>query len=271
MLRYIKEGFRTTYTHTFLLLVLWLYHFTCGFLLLMLVKSVVVPLMHRYPGGHLPSASSQLFLAESQFRLMKTDISYTYLWLLLALIAVRMAITPLLNAGVYFSLHNPQMNSGYRFFQGIKRLGRPFFGYYIVQMLLSLAPLYWLIPFAGNAFMQMRDYSSLALALLPWIGGYTVYCWLLRLAFMFIQLGKTAEATIWGSIVLFLRKFPVIATLALILLGLSGVVTVAALSASLLWAGLSAVLLQQLFHLAQMLFKLWTISTQYHVYAEHAK
>lgn len=47
MMHYMKNGFKDTLSQSFLLLILWLYHFAWGFLLLMLVKSVVVPLMER--------------------------------------------------------------------------------------------------------------------------------------------------------------------------------------------------------------------------------
>jgi hypothetical protein len=270
MLRHLKNGFKTTTSHTFLLLVLWLYHFAWGFLLLLFVKSVVVPLMHRFPGQHLAPDASHLFMAEGQFRLMKTDISHTYLWLLLAFAAARMLLTPLLNAGVYYSIHNAHLNSGYRFLQGIRQLGRPFFGYYLIQMTLTLAPLYWLYPVAEKAFLKHGDYTSLGLALLPWIAGYVLYGFLLRLCFIYIQLGRTAEDTAGKSLLLFLRKLPVIAALALTIIALSGAATAAALSASLLWAGISALILQQLFHIVNLLFKLWAIAAQYHVYAGEA-
>ncbi|PYI52673.1 hypothetical protein [Paenibacillus flagellatus] len=270
MMRYLKDGFKTTTSQSFLILVLWLYHFAWGFALLLFVKSVVLPLMHRYPGGHLPPGVSQLFLAEGQFRLMKTDLSHSYLWALLGFAAARMLLTPLLNAGVYYSLHHRHLNSGYRFLQGVRLLSGPFFGYYVAQMALTLAPLYWLYPIAVKAFTHETDYTSLALALLPWAAGYAVYVFALRLLFVYIQLGRTAEGTIGGSLWLFVRKLPVIVGLAVALLALSGAATAAALAASLVWAGVSALLLHQLFHIVNMLFKLWTIASQYHVYEREA-
>ncbi|RKN85733.1 hypothetical protein [Paenibacillus ginsengarvi] len=270
MFGHLKNGFKTTASQTFVLLVLWMYHFAWGFVLLLYVKSIVDPLLHRFPGEHLATSASHLFMAEAQFRLMKTDISYAPLWLLLGFAGARMLLTPLLNAGVYYSLHNPHMNSGYRFFQGIRRLGRPFLGYYAAQTILTLAPLYWLYPIVYGALGKHGDYLSLGLALLPWVAGYALYGFLLRLVFMYIQLGKTSEQSLGQSLGLLLRKLPLIAAAAVTLLALSGIVTAAALSASLIWAGISAILLQQLFHIVSMMFKLWGIATQYHVYAGDA-
>lgn len=271
MLRYVKDGFKTTTSQSFLILVLWIYHFAWGLALLVFVKSIVLPLMYRFPGGHMSHSASQLFLAEGQFRLMKTDISEPYLWTLFGLAAIRMLVTPLLNAGVYYSLHHSHLNSGYRFLQGIRQLGGAFFGYYAAQMVATLAPLYWLYPVAAKLFKEHYDYTSLGLALLPWAAGYAAYVYLIRLVFVYVQLGRTAEAGVWSSLWLFVRKLPVIAAAALTLLALSGAVTAAALSASLFWAGVSALVLQQLFHIVSMLFKLWTIAVQYHVYAANAE
>ncbi|MBD2860390.1 hypothetical protein [Paenibacillus oceani] len=268
MMRYMKNGFKDTLSQSFLLLVLWLYHFTWGFLLLMLVKSVVVPLMHRYPGEHLSAAASQLFLAESQFRLMKTDISHPYIWLLVGVAAARMLLTPVLNAGVYYSLANPHLNAGYRFLQGIKRLSGSFFLYYVLQMAITLAPVYWLFPVVKKAFAQHADYASLSLALLPWAAGYAAFGFLIRLLFMFVQFGRTTESGLGSSLGLFVRKLPAIVLLACLLLALSGAFTAAALSASLIWAGLTALIVQQLLHITDMVFKLWTIASQYRIYAD---
>jgi hypothetical protein len=270
MLHYWKKGFKTATKQSFALLVLWLYHFAGGFALLAFVKSIVVPLMHRYPGGNLPETASHLFLAEGQFRLMKTDISHPYLWALLAIAAARMLLTPLLNAGVYYSLLNPHLNSGYRFIQGIRRLSGPFLGYYVLQLLLTLAPLYWLYPIARDAFTHQKDYMSLATVLLPWLAGYAAYVSFVRLVFVYVQLGRTAEAKLGRTLWLFVRKLPIIAVLAIGLIVLSGLATTAVVSASLIWAGISALILQQLYHLVSLLFKLWSISTQYHFYEKHA-
>jgi hypothetical protein len=250
---------------------LWLYHFAWGFLLLLSVKPVVVSLMHRYPGGHLSTEASQLFLAEAQFRLMKTDISHSYLWLLLAFAVIRMLLTPLLNAGIFFSLRHPDLNSGYRFLLGIRKLGKPFLGYYALQTLFTLAPLYWLYPIAKAALGQYGDYTSIAVALLPWICGYLLYGFLLRLCFVYVQLGRAAEDRLGRSLSQFIRRLPVIVGLALLVLALSSVATASVLSVSLLWAGVSAFVLQQMFHFVNMLFKLWSIAAQYHVYANDAK
>ncbi|WP_127589182.1 hypothetical protein [Paenibacillus koleovorans] len=268
MLRHLKYGFKMTSSQHFLLLVLWLYQFAWGLLLMAFVQSIVVPLMHRYPSGHLSQSAVQLFLAEGEFQLTKTDISYSYLWTLLGLVVARMVLTPLLNAGVFYSIHNSHLNSGYRFFRGIRELGGSFTLYYLCQMALTAAPLYWIVPIAKKALVTVGSYEGLASALLPYVAGVAVYGYLIHLLFVYIMLGRTAETSTFESVRIFFSRFLVILLLASLLLLLSGLLTAITMSVSLLWAGLSAYILHQLFHVLKMLFKLWAVSSQYHHFNE---
>jgi hypothetical protein len=269
MLRYLKDGFRTTASQYFLLIVLWMYQFAWGLLLLIFVKNIVVPLMHRYPSGHMPSSAVQLFLAEGEFQLMKTGVSHPYLWTLCAIIFVRMALTPMINAGIFYSIHNTHLNAGYRFFKGVKELSGTFSLYYLLQVLLTAAPIYWIYPIAQKALQTQSSYETLAVALLPWILGLFAYGYLIHLIILYLMLGKTTQAPALDTIGILIRRFPIILVIAGMLLLLSGALTALTLSASLLWAGLSALILHQMFHVLKMLFKLWAVSTQYHYFTEN--
>lgn len=269
MLRYLNDGFRTTTSQYFLLIVLWIYQFAWGLLLLSFVKSIVVPLMHRYPSGHLSSSATQLFLTEGEFQLTKTDISHPYIWTLCGLILARMILTPMINAGIFYSIHHTHLNAGYRFFKGVKELSGMFALYYLFQIALTAAPLYWLYPIAQKALSTQSSYESLALSLLPWLVGMFVYGYLIHLIFLYLMLGKTIQAPALETIGVFIRRLPVVLIIAGVLLTLSAVLTALTLSASLMWAGLSALILHQVFHILKMLFKLWAVSTQYHYFTEN--
>ncbi|MDF2649748.1 MAG: hypothetical protein K0Q73_5553, partial [Paenibacillus sp.] len=54
MATYIKSGFRAALRQPFATIVLFLYQMGWGILLYKLVQGVLVPLMHRYPGGEQP-------------------------------------------------------------------------------------------------------------------------------------------------------------------------------------------------------------------------
>lgn len=269
MLHYLKDGFRTTVSQYFLLIVLWLYQFVWGLMLLLFVKSIVVPLMHRYPGGHLPSTATHLFLAEGEFQLVKTNISHPYLWTLCALILIRMALTPMINAGIFYSIHNTHLNAGYRFFRGVKELSGPFSLYYVLQMAFTALPLYWLIPIAKQAIHAFTSYEQLLSQLAPWIVGMFAYGYMIHLIFLYIMIGRTTQAPTLDTIGVLIRRFPVALVLASLLLLFSGLLTALTLTATLWWAGISALILHQAFHVLKMLFKLWAVSTQYHHFTEN--
>lgn len=266
MTGYLKKGWSTTLRQPFVLVVVFLYHFLWGFILYQYISSVVVPLLHRYPGDALPKAAVHLFLAESQFRILKTDLTHPYLWLLLGLFLLRMAMTPLINAGIYFSLHHTQYNAGYRFFKGVRQLGGAFLLYYIARMLLTFAPLYWLVPIAKNIVVHTYAYDELALRLLPYLAGCLVYGYLVNLCFTYMQIAKTTDENPLKSLLFVVRHSVTIAFVTVILLLLSGLITALAVTASLIWAGLLSLILFQLYRFVSIFCKIWTVSSQYQVW-----
>ncbi|MDB5052864.1 MAG: hypothetical protein JWM44_914 [Bacilli bacterium] len=265
MFKHIKEGWKTALKQPFVLLILFAYRLVWGFVLYSMVQSTVVPLLHRYPGIQVSGGQTQLFLAEGQFQLMKTDFIHSYLWLLLLLLLAKMVVTPLLNAGIYYSLRQTHLNSGYRFFKGIRELGVTFFFYYLIQMILTLAPLYNLLPKWGHLLLS-SDYKSASIVLLPYISIYLLYGYILHLSFMYLQFGKTWTRSWIGSLHLTVRRlFPIVGiSLALIF----GSFLLAALSASVvwIWASFWTLILYQAYRFIQTLFDLWGISAQHQLY-----
>ncbi len=83
------------------------------------------------------------------------------------LLGLRMLVHPLLNAGVYYSLQHRDMNAGYRFVEGIRKLSLPFFGLYFIQLALLLSPLYWLVPYTIELYGHQTSYISFGKALAP--------------------------------------------------------------------------------------------------------
>ena len=247
-------------------MVLFIYQFTWGFVLYRFINSIVTPLMHRYPGNALAPDAVQLFLAEAQFRLMKTDLSHAYLWLLFGLLIIRMLVTPLMDAGVFYSLHHTHLNSGYRFFRGIKQLGGAFFLYYILRIVLTLAPLYWIIPMARKSIAGYVAYDDLLLKLLPYAGACLVYGYLINLCFTFVQMAKTTEHHPFKSLWIIIRHALVILSLTALILLITGAVTIIAMAASLIWAGLIALIGYQLYRLIHVFCRLWLLTSQYQVW-----
>jgi hypothetical protein len=266
LLEYIKEGFRGAVRQSFLLSVLFVYQLVWGIVLYKLISSVVLPLLHRYPGDSLDQGGVHLFLAESQFRLLKTDVTHPYLWLLLAILLMRMAFTPLLNAGVYFSLHHTEYNAGYRFARGIKELAAPFLLYYIVQMLLTAAPLYWIAPKVKQLFLHSVSYENMMLQLAPYLIGYWVYVYLIELIFTYVMIGKTTDNRPAKSAPFLVRYCLPVATMTLAMLLLTGLLSLVVAAASLIWAGFLALVLYQAYRFCKVFCDLWLLSSQYRIW-----
>jgi len=266
MIRYATAGFRTAMSQYAALVLLSLYQAAWGLILIKLVKSAVLPLMRRYPGQHLDGTAVHIFWAESQFRLLKTDISHPYLWALAAILAARMVLTPFLNAGVYYSIHNGHLHSGYRFLKGIRELGKPFLMVYVLEMALMIAPLYALYRVAAKLWVTLDSYESFGSALLPWLAGYALYAFALHLAFMYIRFGITLRTKWYRSLAIYFRRWPGVMLLASAMLLVSLATAAFSLTVSLFWAGILAIALRQLQFVGSTLFKLWFVSAQYHLF-----
>jgi hypothetical protein len=266
MYNYIKDGWRAAWKQPFLVLVLFAYRLGWGIVLYGIVQSIVVPLLHRYPDIQASGGQVELFLAEGQFQLLKTDFIDSYLWLFLGLLLTRMIITPMLNAGIYYSLRQTHMNSGYRFFKGIRVLGGVFLLYYLIQMVLTLAPLYFVLPKWG-AIVLGGDYASTVFVLIPMVTGYLVYGYLLHLTFMYLQFGK-AWSRPWNESlrVAFKCILSIIGISIMFMLGSALIATIAT-SVLWIWASLWTLILYQAYRLVHTFFHLWVITTQQQLYS----
>lgn len=260
---YLKLGLGAAWRQPFATITLFLYQMGWSMLLYKLIQGILVPLMHRFPGGEQPKQMLQLWLAESQFQLMKTDLSHSYLWWLAGLLGLRMLMTPLLNSGVYYSLTHPDQNAGYRFVRGIKELMLPFLLVYLLRIAVTLAPLIWLIPHAGRILGRSTSYEQLALDLLPWLLGMLAYGFVLQLLFMHVQFAIAAKLGILSTIISYFRYLLPILGLALMLLLFSGLLAGATVLSTYIWAGLAALILYQLVPIFQIFIQMWSIASQY--------
>lgn len=266
MFTYIKDGFRACLRQPFAVLVLFLYRFCWGVALYKLSQSVILPLLHRYPDQSGFEAQTRIFLAEGQFVLFKTDISHSYLWLLAGLLAFRMVLTPALNAGLFFSLSHTHLNAGYRFVRGVAELGRSFTVYYAAQVILTLAPLWWVLPKLRSSILQALSYTDLAKEVLPYAAVMLAYGFLLHLLFLFIQFGRIRSESLASSLGTAIRSLPLILGIAAMLLLVSALVSLAVLGGTMFWAGFWALAAYQGYRFIQTMFSVWGIAAQHRLY-----
>ncbi|CAG7652970.1 hypothetical protein ACFQI7_31090 [Paenibacillus allorhizosphaerae] len=267
---WMKKGWAIAWQQPFAVFALFLYNLAWGVLIYKLIQSIVVPLLHRYPGKDLSHETAQLFWIEGQFQIMKTDLLMPYIWWASALIGLRMLLSPVINAGIYYSLHHLEMNAGYRFVKGIRKLALPFLGLYALQTLLSLVPLYWLVPYALRQYAEQSSYTDLGKALLPATGCFIAYIFLLQLLFLYLQVGKVDGRSSLYTVLFVMRQGHVIVLTALGVLAITFIVSAAVMVSAFVWAGLAALVLFQAYRLVHMFMKLWAIATQYALWSEKA-
>lgn len=267
MSQYLKQGWSTALGQLFIVIMLFVYRLAWGIAIYQFVKSVVVPLMHRYPGSELPGHMLRMFFIEGQFQLFKTDLANPYLWTLLLMLGLRMAFTPLLDAGIYYAVHHRGQPVGTAFFRGMKRVGKSFAILYAVQMALTVTPfLLFVYPKLKQVLFAYGSLTSLLVHGGIWLGAWLLYAGLLHLLFMHLQFGRVTGYGILNAALTFVRSsLSVVGLGALLLLITSGVI-LAALGGTLVWAGFAAVLIHQALYFLQALFKLWTIASQYELW-----
>lgn len=266
ILKWLMLGWKTALRHPWMISMLFIYQFVWGFVLYKFIQSIVVPLLHRFPGD-LSESAVHVFLAEGQFQLLKTDVAYFSLWALLGMLLLRMVLTPLFNAGIYYSIHKDESKQIQPFLKGVKTWGFSFVIIYIIQILISALPLYWLVPYVTKLVASHSDYQSLLWASAPLLIGYWAYTALLKICFMYVQFGKVSGASIAHSQLTFLRNLLTVLGLSCIILIISVLLALLSLSISMLWAGLIAVILHQLYYLGKTFIKIWEISSQYQIWS----
>ncbi|MBM7567637.1 hypothetical protein [Paenibacillus sacheonensis] len=267
MRMHIKQGWRLTIKHFYIIILLFLYELIWGFFLYRTIEGIAVPLLKRFPDSYAASSSAiSLFVTESQFQLMKTDLLQPYAVLFCGLLAGRMIITPFLNAGLFHSLHHATDDKGTTFLKGIRKAWKPVTLLYLLETALTLAPALWLLPRALHLLLASDTLVEFAKAAGPWAGGWLLWAVLLHLFFLSMQFGAVTGSgsmrALWSSMANFLP----FAGVSLMMWGIGALLSATVASVSLLWAGLLALVLHQGYQLLRTIMKVWTAAAQYDVW-----
>ncbi|HEY0826678.1 MAG TPA: hypothetical protein VGE40_01160 [Bacilli bacterium] len=265
MKTYLKAGWESTKGQSFIIAVLFIYELLWGALLYKFVQSLLTPLLHRFPGNDLDETSVHLFLAESQFQLTKTDVSHVYLWSLLAFCLARMLLSPMINAGLYYSIHiqGPQ---GAAFIEGVREKFKPFLVLYWVRIGVTLTPLYWIVPWLSGIVRDEAAHSSVLWTVSPVLGGYLLFGGFVHLCFMYMQWSRITGHTLPQSLIFLVRRLFAAVGITFMVGMIALLVAVVILSLSILWAGIIALVLHQLYQLLRIFLKVWEIAAQYHLW-----
>lgn len=269
MKAWLGKGWNMTVRHKNAGLLLFVYRLLWGFFLFRLVDSVVTPILARYPDLHPNADAIPLFLIEAEFRLMRTDLMDSLLWLLAGLLFLRMIVTPVIDAGLYYSFHHAaEGGGGTRMLAGIRTAWKPVALLYAAENALILLPSFRLIPLAKERFLASGSASHWIQDMLPYAAGWMVWGIAVHLAFRCMQFGAVSKTGVLRGMSRALRHAAPLLAVSLTLAGI-GIAASAAVSAfTVVWSGFAAVVVHQAFHFVCSLLALWTAASQYAVWRE---
>lgn len=273
----IREGWFLVRQHMFIAALLFLYQLIWGYFLYRMVQSAVVPLLLRYPEPDAGELSTILFKMESQLGLSTNPEVHRYLWILGAMLLLRMLISPFIQAGLLYSLqHFNHSEERVPFIRGIKNLWKPMLLIHTIRTVLLLLPAYWLAPKLYSIFMDGFHSLQLLLPGIPYVAGWIVYGWVIHHAFLYMQFGVSAPDGEGGARGTFqalwiaLRQIITLIGIAILLGGLHLLVFGAFTSASWLVTGLTGLILQQTYPLARCLLSLWKICAHFRLWQSNS-
>ncbi|HEY2493634.1 MAG TPA: hypothetical protein VGI33_12095 [Paenibacillus sp.] len=260
----ISNGWKSVKDQFYVVIILFLYQLLSGYFLYRLVKSAVVPLFLRYPDPPPNELSQILFYVEGQLSLTNNQTVHSFLWMLLAMLLLRMIVTPLIHAGILYGLHQERLGErGLFFFEGIRKLWKPMALLYWIEIGLVLAPAYWLIPKLYNMALTAVISPSTWLQAVPYVLAWCVYRYIIHQLILYMQFSAIGRAGIISSIMICLRYMISVIGISLIL-GLSCLLLFSLFTGvSLWWTGLLGLIVQQAYHFISCLFKLWGVTAQF--------
>ncbi|GGH40614.1 hypothetical protein [Paenibacillus segetis] len=267
---YVRSGWERLKKQFPSVIILFLYQLLWGFFLYRLVDTVVTAVLQRYPDPSLSDLSRVLFLIEGQIGLQQNHDIRVYCLILIGMVAIRLLLTPLIQAGILYGLiPQESQKSGLPFFRGMKEFWKPLFFFYILELALILGPAFWIAPKLYVLWPRLLQ-SGGSLPILLTTGGYVLgwicYGWLIRQCLLFAQFGYLFKVGTWSSLLTCIRHLLPGIGITLIL----GISTFAVFmlfgAVSWIWTGLLALILQQAHPLFQSIFKVWQVTSQYHLW-----
>ncbi|MBW4085179.1 hypothetical protein [Paenibacillus sp. S150] len=269
MKRSITRGWHSMKEQFYILILLFIYRLFWGYFMYKFVKGAVVPVLLRYPdqqaGGS--GMGRLLYYVEGQFALGNDPGVQRWLWMLLALSAVRLLISPFIRAGLLHELHQERKGErGMFFFPGMRLYGLPVLLFSLAEWALAVLPLYWLLPKMYSLLLSgVLDYKLL-LKLVPYILAWLLYLFFIRKLLLYMQFGYTAGTGILSSLLVFLKVL-VPSVGVSIILGAGGLAMMLVCGVTaILCPGLPALLLRQFSPLPTTLFRMWGTAAQYHLW-----
>lgn len=267
-------------TYGILLIMVGLYHVGWSLLGFGWIQSLIRDILVRYPATDLGEMAVQVFWAESQFRVLKTNIIEPWIWLICALLLLRLICHPLLHAGIFYTISDLKKLKAREqnertltkilsvFIKGIRKLGWSFSNFYFLQIVLTCLPMLWLFPLLRWSWQS--NFASLSATVqqnILYIGCYVIYIWIIRAITIYFMLKKTqASFSDPSRVQLPVRKnfFPIIA-LSLLFIFTSTIMSVSVSFAAFLWSNVLALALHLSYGFFRTALLLGEVTVCYHL------
>ncbi|WP_334075980.1 MULTISPECIES: hypothetical protein [Paenibacillus] len=267
---YVRNGWGLVRSQFPSVIILFLYQLLWGLFFYRLIHSAVIALLSRYPDPPPNELSQVLYLIEGQIELGRSPAIHQYLWMLFGLIALRLLMTPLFQAGILYGMKPPEeQGAGLPLFRGMKEFWKPVTLFFLLELILLALPGLWIIPKLAALWPWLIPGGGRLGPLLAIIGlllGWAAYGWLIRQLLLFSQFGYLFKTGVWNSLLISLRHLLPGIAISLIL-GTAGAVLFLICGAfSWIWTGLAAMVLQQTYPFIRSLFQIWSISSQYELW-----
>lgn len=256
-------------------IILFLYQLLWGLFLYRLVDTAVTALLQRYPDPPPTALSKLLFLLEGQMNLWSNPEVRLYCWLLAGMIVLRMILTPLIQAGIFYGFTPAEnRNPGFPLFRGMKEFGKPVILFYAMELVLTLLPAFWIVP---RLLSLWPGLTGMELPMATWLTGlglilgWFIYGWFIRQCLLFVQFGYLFKAGVWNSLLACFRTLLQGISISLILGAFGLILFLVFGTASWIWTGMLALILQQAYPLFRCTFKVWKIASQFHLWQSKAQ
>jgi hypothetical protein len=184
MFKPVHSGFFLMTRQKSVLLIIFLWQALWSWIYFTVIKEVVQNVMLRFPNDTFSPVSRSLFSFEGEFLLLKTSFAVPTLSVILTLLSIRYLFSPIIQAGLYYSLKENRERPLYQFLKGIRKWGLTFYLTNGVKWLLIALPLFWLVDYWSlslESAYRLEQFLSSIISSLLWYFGYVfvVYMWVM--------------------------------------------------------------------------------------------
>ncbi len=267
---YVRNGWGLVRSQFPSVIILFLYQLLWGLFLYRLISSAVTAVLSRYPDSPPNELNRILYLIEGQFELKHNPEIHQYFWLLIGMVVLRLLLTPLFQAGILYGLVPTETRaSGFPLFRGMKEFWKPVTLFFLLELALLALPGIWIAPKLYTHLLHLvasGDRLVPFLALSGYLLGWAAYGWLVRQILLFAQFGYLFKAGVWSSLTLSIRHLLSGIAISLILGAAGAGLFLVFGTASWIWTGLVALILQQAYPFIRSLLQIWTLTSQYQLW-----